>query len=55
MKCVECEHFKIAYQPMMPFDMGLAVCDKHNLECDFASKRKLNRLVCIEEESKEDE
>lgn len=49
-KCKECEFFKIAYQPMMPFDTGLAVCKKHNLECDFSSQRKLNRLVCVEEQ-----
>ena len=52
-KCKECEDFKIAYQPMMPFDTGLAVCKKHNLECDFSSQRKLNRLVCVEEQEGE--
>lgn len=48
MKCKECPHFKIAYQPMMPWDTGLAVCEKYNLECDFSSQRKLNSLVCVE-------
>ncbi len=53
MRCLNCEHFKIAYQPMMPWDMGLAECKKHDLECDFSSKRKLNRLVCVEETNDE--
>lgn len=47
-KCKDCEHFKIAYQPMMPWDSGLAVCEKLNLECDFTSMRKINALVCAE-------
>ena len=50
-KCVDCKHFKIAYQPMMPYDTGLATCDKYNLECDFSSRRKLNRLTCVEQEA----
>ena len=49
MRCKDCEYFKVAYYPMMPFDMGLVVCSKYNLECDFSSERKLNRLTCIEE------
>ena len=48
MKCRECPYFEIAYEPMMPWDMGLAVCKKHNLECDFSSRRKLNRLTCVD-------
>lgn len=47
MKCKDCSYFKIAYEPMMPFDMGLAICTKYNLEVDFPSKRKINRLVCV--------
>ena len=50
MKCKECPFFRIAYKPNMPWDMGLAICDKHNLEADYTSERKLNRLECIEEE-----
>ena len=50
MNCKDCQHFKIAYEPMMPFDMGLAVCVKHNLEVDFANRRKINKLMCIEKE-----
>lgn len=48
MKCRECPYFEVAYEPMMPWDMGLAVCKKHNLEADFSSRRKLNRLTCVE-------
>ena len=53
MKCRECPYFKISYEPMMPFDMGLAVCKKHNLEADFADGRKLNRLTCVDDEEVE--
>lgn len=49
MKCTDCEHFEIGYPPMMPYDSGLAVCKKHNLVCDYTSKRKLNSLTCVEE------
>lgn len=49
MKCKDCPYFRIAYQPMMPWDMGLVVCEKHNLECDFSSQRKLNNLTCVED------
>ena len=39
---------------MMPWDTGLAVCKKHNLECDFSSQRKLNSLVCVEKAKEAD-
>ena len=52
MKCIECPHFEVAYEPMMPFDMGLAVCKKYNLETDFADRRKLNRLTFVGKEKK---
>lgn len=55
MNCKDCQYFKIAYEPMMPFDMGLAVCTKHNLEVDFADRKKINKLVCIENEKEETE
>ena len=54
MKCKDCKYFKIAYKPMMPFDMGLAVCEKYDLETDFADNRKINRLECIEDKPKEE-
>ena len=53
MNCKDCQYFKIACEPMMPFDMGLAVCTKHNLEVDFTDRRKINKLVCIENEKEE--
>lgn len=55
MKCKKCKHFKVVYQPMMPYDSGLAKCEKHDLVCDFTSERKLNRLTCVEETVKEEE
>ncbi|MBQ1778899.1 MAG: hypothetical protein IIZ93_12145 [Acidaminococcaceae bacterium] len=54
MKCVGCPHFKILYDPIGKapeiWDFGKAKCVKHDLYVDFASKRKLNKLTCWEEE-----
>lgn len=54
MKCVDCEHFKIKYEPYKSggilLNFGMAECDKHNLVVDFASHRKLNKLECVENE-----
>lgn len=55
MKCVDCQYFHIRYEPMMPYDMGLAACDRYCLEVDFSNKRKLNRLVCVKDEEKDNE
>lgn len=54
MKCCECPHFKIQYDPIGKistglWDFGRARCEKHDLIVDFASKRKLKELVCVEE------
>ena len=54
MKCVDCVHFHIRQEPLrdigcgIPWDFGMAECDKHNLVVDFASHRKLNKLECVE-------
>lgn len=52
MKCKGCPYFKILYDPigkgMDLWDFGRAKCEKHDLYVDFASKRKLNKLKCIE-------
>lgn len=57
MKCVECEYFGIEYWPIKAprgyWDLGLAKCKKHDLVVDFANKRKLNRLACVEENDEE--
>ena len=54
MKCKDCPHFKILYDPigkaMEIWDFGKAKCEKHDLYVDFASKRKLNKLECVEGE-----
>lgn len=55
MKCVECPHFRIAYEPIKAadggyWDLGLAECKKHDLVTDFTTRRKLNRLECVEDE-----
>lgn len=54
MKCVECEHFQIKYEPIKDssaiWDPGRAVCKKYNLTVDFTSHRRLNRLDCVEDD-----
>ena len=62
MRCVDCEHFKIMCDPIrgnikgVPgfWDFGHAKCMKHNLVVDFASRKKLNKLQCVEEEKKDE-
>lgn len=52
MKCIDCQHFKILYDPigkgMEIWDFGKAKCEKYDAYVDFASKRKLNKMECIE-------
>ena len=52
MKCVDCPDFRVRQQPLRTvgeiWDFGLAECQKHNLVVDFASRKKLNRLECVE-------
>lgn len=50
MKCVECPHFRIEYDPWKGVDFGKATCKKHGLVCDYISKQQLRRLECVEEE-----
>jgi isoprenylcysteine carboxyl methyltransferase (ICMT) family protein YpbQ len=53
MKCKDCQHFKVKYEPLRSlgaiWDTGLAVCEKHDLVCDWLTKQQLNRLECVEE------
>lgn len=54
MKCLECPHFKVQYNPIGKistglWDFGRARCEKHDLIVVFASKQKLKKLVCVEE------
>ena len=57
MRCTECPHFRIAYNPIRCngelLDTGLAKCEKNDLVVDFLSERKLNRLTCVDEEREE--
>mgnify|MGYP003571332546 CR=1 FL=1 len=52
MNCIDCPHFKIAYWPIKAdkgyWDLGRAVCEKHDLVTDFANRGKLKRLECVE-------
>lgn len=55
MKCCDCPHFKIQYEPIGKistgiWDFGRAKCKKHNLVIDFADHRKLKKLECIEQQ-----
>ena len=53
MKCWECEHFKIQYEPLRSgsgiWDFGRAKCMKHDLIVDFPNHGKLKKLECVEE------
>lgn len=49
MNCINCEHFKVLYPPMGKYESGRAACKKYDLIVDFLSRRKLNRLTCVEE------
>lgn len=51
MTCDECQYFKVLYEPLRDtsalWDMGRAVCKKHDLVCDFANHGKFKRLdIC---------
>lgn len=58
MKCWECAHFKIQYEPLHGisglYDFGRAKCEKHDLIVDFPNHRKLKKLECVEKPPKED-
>lgn len=53
MNCISCPHFQIDYEPIKAdkgfWDLGRAVCKKHDLVTDFANHGKLKRLECVEE------
>ncbi|MBO5970719.1 MAG: hypothetical protein J6S14_19775 [Clostridia bacterium] len=59
MKCIDCPAFKVAYEPIKAdngyWDLGRAVCEKHNLITDFATRRKLNSLECWEKSTEDKE
>lgn len=54
MKCKDCEHFKIEYEPYKSggvcWDTGLARCMKHDLVTDFITHKKFEKLECVEDE-----
>ena len=56
MKCWDCPHFKIKYEPYKVghtiWDLGQAKCEKHDLVVDFASHRYLKTLECVEKDQK---
>ena len=59
MKCRNCEHFHVRYQPLKVggecYDSGMAECKKYDLVVDFTSTRKLNRLECVDDGERKEE
>lgn len=55
MRCIECPHFQIEYDPWKGIDFGKATCKKHDLVIDYISKRQLRRLECVEMKGIKDE
>ena len=57
MTCDKCEHFKILYEPLRTkgelWDLGRAICEKHNLVTDFSNHGKFKRLECPDIDGKE--
>ena len=52
MKCWDCPHFKIQYEPIRAngggcWDLGRAKCNKYDLIVDFPDHRKLKKLQCV--------
>lgn len=52
MKCKDCPHFHIRYEPYKSggvlWDTGLAECKKLDMVVDFSSHRKLDKLECMD-------
>lgn len=53
MRCIDCPHFRIEYEPWKDIDFGKAICTKHDLVCDYVSKQQLRRLECVETEGED--
>ena len=47
--CKDCPHFHIRLEYKNEYEWGLAECDKYNLVTDFRSKKKFEKLKCVEE------
>ena len=52
--CKGCEHLKILYEPMMPYELGRAKCTKYNRLTDFLRRNKFSKLKCVGGEEAED-
>ncbi len=48
MTCDKCKYFKVLYEPLRTdgvlWDMGRAICSKHDYVTDFANHGKFKRL-----------
>lgn len=54
MKCWDCDFFFIKWEPIGTiktgvWDLGRAICTKHNLMVEFLNHNRLKQLQCIEE------
>jgi len=53
MTCDKCKYFKVLYEPLRTegalWDMGRAICNKHDLIIDFANHGKFKRLDTCED------
>lgn len=58
-KCIDCEHLNLIVDPERVcgeiYELGYALCEKHNLYTYYKDKRKFNRLVCVEDPEGEEE
>ena len=60
MTCDKCKHFKVLSEPLRTkgklWDLGRAICNKHDLIIDFVDHRQFKRLdTCKEYEPQESE
>ena len=53
MTCDECGYFKILYEPIhtkgVVWDLGRAMCEKHNYITDYANHSKFKKLDTCED------
>lgn len=59
MSCDKCKHFKVLYEPIRTegvlWDMGRAICEKHDLICDFSTHGKFKKLKCPDDKKEIEE
>lgn len=53
MRCINCDCLKIIFEPDPPLICGYVRCEKFNIIIPFMDKRKLKRMTCDLNISKE--